>query len=180
LEIGLQSIHDKTLTRIHRGHDFPCFEKTLERCAGKGFQICVHVILGLPGENYADMMETAQFLASSPINSLKIHNLYVARKTLLAHQFKNLGFNLLSKEEYIETVCDFLEILPPEMTIQRLCADIAPEFLIAPRWCEEKPQLLRKIRESFLKRNSYQGFHHSLRIHYNASSQLGCEGAGGI
>ena len=109
LEYGLQSSHDETLRRINRGHDFASFLDAMERTHGRGINICVHVILGLPGESYEDMMETARRLSGLDFQGIKIHLLHVMKDTPMERQFHDGKVSLLEQEEYARLVCDFLE-----------------------------------------------------------------------
>lgn len=157
IEIGLQSMHDKTLTLINRGHDLATFENAVLRTAEKGFKICVHVILGLPGESYSQMLQTADYLALLPIDGLKIHSLYVMEGTGLADMLRQDKLNLLTMEEYIRLTCDFLEHLRPDIIIQRLTGDPPPQGLLGPDWCKDKRKVLNGILAEFAFRGTHQG-----------------------
>jgi radical SAM protein (TIGR01212 family) len=157
LELGLQTIHDRSLDWMNRGHHYDAFLDAVDRCRGRGFDLCAHVILGLPGETAADMMATADALASLPINAVKIHNLHVVRATPLEDMYRAGGVRLLEQHEYVQVVCDFLERLPPTMVIHRLNGDAPPDYLVAPSWCREKPALLQAIQGELERRNSWQG-----------------------
>lgn len=157
IEIGLQSMHDKTLTLINRGHDLATFEDAVRRTAGKGFKICVHIILGLPGESYTQMLQTADYLAMLPIDGLKIHSLYVVEGTELAEMFRRGKLKLLTMEEYIRLTCDFLEHLRPDIIIQRLTGDPPPQGLLGPEWCRDKRKVLNGILAEFNSRRTRQG-----------------------
>lgn len=159
LELGLQSIHDRSLDWMNRGHHFPAFLDAVNRCQGRGFDICAHVILGLPGESRDDMLATAEALAALPIQAVKIHNLHVVKDTPLAEMYHAGTARMLERDDYVAIVCDFLERLPPAMVIQRLSGEAPPDFLVAPLWCLDKPGLLRAIDEKLLKRDSWQGKH---------------------
>ena len=123
LEYGLQSIHDRTLALINRGHDSGTFLDAVKRTAGRGINICVHIILGLPGETKTEMMRTAQVLASLPIQGIKIHLLLALSGTPLGDLYEKGDIRMISQEEYVATVCDILEVLPAGVVIQRLTAD---------------------------------------------------------
>jgi radical SAM protein (TIGR01212 family) len=162
LELGLQTIHDRSLDWMNRGHHFDCFVDAVQRCQGRGLDLCAHVILGLPGESYADMLATADALAALPVNGVKIHNLHVVRHTPLEDQYMAGEVRLLELPNYVELVCDFLERLPPNMVIHRLSGDAPPDYLVAPAWCLDKPALLRAIDAELARRDSWQGrrWHH--------------------
>lgn len=159
LELGLQSIHDRSLDWMNRGHHFNAFVDAVERCRGRGLDVCAHVILGLPGESREDMLATADVLAALPVQSVKIHNLHVVRQTPLEAMYERGEVRMLERDEYVQIVCDFLERLPPDMVIHRLSGDAPPDYLVAPQWCLDKPALLRAINSELQRRDSWQGKH---------------------
>ncbi len=157
LELGLQSSHDSTLLKINRGHDATCFEKAVWAAHKAGLNICTHVILGLPGETRKMMLETARFLAGLPIAGVKIHSLYVSTGTRLAQMYESGEFRCMDRDEYIETVIDFLELIPPGFVIQRMTGDPQRDELIAPDWALEKTLNLKLIKERMEERDTWQG-----------------------
>ena len=157
VEIGLQSMHEDTLKWMNRGHSFDQFVDAITRVKLKGLRVCVHVILGFPGETHEMMMQTADILAGLNIDGLKIHHLYVAENTMLEKMYEKGGMNLLSLDEYIHTVCDFLERIPPNVAIQRLTGELTGDYLIAPKWGASKMVILTAIENEFARRNSFQG-----------------------
>jgi radical SAM protein (TIGR01212 family) len=157
IEFGLQSAHDETLSRINRGHDVACFEKGVMMAMEYGLNICAHVIIGLPGENREMIMETARYISGIPIAGVKIHSLYVTRGTALANLYEEGKYDCLTREEYIEDVVDFLELLPPDMVIQRLTGDPLREDLIAPHWAIKKTENIRLINRRLEERDTWQG-----------------------
>ncbi len=159
VEYGLQSIHNKTLKRINRGHDFDCFLKAYERTKEKGINVCTHVIFGL-WETRDEILGTAQKLAELKVDGVKIHMLCALKDTKLAKLYENKEIDFMSEEEYVNLVCDFLEILPQTTTIHRLAGNGLKKNLIAPRWLGAKLDCLNKIDRELLKRNSYQGSKH--------------------
>ena len=159
VEYGLQSIHDKTLKKINRGHNFDCFLKAYEKTKGKGINVCTHVIFGL-WETRDEILETAQKLAELKVDGVKIHMLCALKDTKLAQLYANKEIDFMSEEEYVNLVCDFLEILPPTTTIHRLAGNGLKKNLIAPRWLGAKLDCLNKIDRELLKRDSYQGAKH--------------------
>jgi radical SAM protein (TIGR01212 family) len=161
LELGLQTIHDRSLDWMNRGHHFDAFVDAVRRCQGRGFDLCAHVILGLPGETRDDMLATAEALAALPVHAVKIHNLHVVRDTPLADMYAKGQAHVLERAEYVQVVCDFLERLPPGMVIQRLSGDAPPDYLVAPKWCLDKPALLSAIRAELECRDSWQGSRYS-------------------
>jgi radical SAM protein (TIGR01212 family) len=157
LELGLQSIHDRSLDWMNRGHHFDAFVDAVYRCQDRGLDLCAHVILGLPGESRQDMLATADALAALPLNAVKIHNLHVVKNTPLEDMFRTGQVRMLDFAEYVGLVCDFLERLPPKMVIHRLNGDAPPDYLVAPLWCLEKSALLAAIDAELLQRDSWQG-----------------------
>ncbi len=157
LEYGLQSAHDSTLAAINRGHDYQCFVDAVERTAGRGIRICVHTILGLPGEDREMMIETHRRIAALPIDGIKIHLLHVMRDTIMERQYRQGEVTLLSRPAYVELVADVLEVLPPTVVIQRMHADAPRDLLVAPDWCLDKAGVLDDIRREQVRRDSWQG-----------------------
>ena len=155
IEYGLQSIHDKTLQKINRGHDFDCFLRAYEMSKQKGLNVCVHVIFGL-WETKEEILQTAQKLAQLHIDGVKIHMLCALENTKLANLYKNGEIDFMSEDEYVSLVTDFLEILPAQTTIHRLAGNGLKKNLIAPRWLGAKLDCLNKIDREFIRRNSYQ------------------------
>lgn len=162
VEYGLQSIHDKTLKAINRGHDFRCFMEAYEMSKEAGVNVCAHVILGLPGETKQDMLKTAQKLSELKVDGVKIHMLCALEGTKLSDMYNEGKISFMSEEDYLNTVCDFLEILHPETTIHRLAGNGLKKNLIAPRWLGKKLDALNKIDRELERRDSYQGFNFSL------------------
>ncbi len=160
LEYGLQSIHDRTLKRLNRGHTAGQFREAVARTRQRGPDIFIaaHVILGLPGETAADAVETARALAEIGVDGVKIHHLQVIRGTALEHEWRRGRVAVLSPAEYVRWVCDFLEHLHPEMTIHRLVGEVlAGDLLAAPRWDLPKSRLLDWIDRELERRGTFQG-----------------------
>ena len=159
LELGLQSIHEKTLTFINRGHSAEDFTDAVQRTSGKNIHICTHIIIGLPGETREDMLETARVLATLPIHGIKIHLLLALMGTKMGDLYRQGRISLLEKDNYVRIVCDILEILPPEMVIQRLTADGYRDIFLAPQWAINKMELLNLIDRELERRNTHQGIY---------------------
>ena len=160
LEYGLQSSHDKTLKLINRGHDVACFEQSVLMADEYSINICAHIILGLPGEDREMMLQTARFLSNLPIRGVKIHLLYVVKETQLSELYHKEGFRCLERKEYANLVVDFLELLPPDMVIQRLTGDPIQSELVAPLWAKEKQVNLKLIQTTLERRKTWQGKHY--------------------
>ena len=157
LEYGLQSVHDITLEKINRGHHFKAFTHAVDLTRGRGINICTHVILGLPGEDRNMMLQTAKRLADSGIDGVKIHLLYVIKGTPLDRMWKSGEYVPMEQKAYVETVCDFLELLPKQMIIQRITGDPHSNELRAPMWAGRYRETFNMIQHTLEKRNTYQG-----------------------
>jgi radical SAM protein (TIGR01212 family) len=157
LELGLQTIHDRSLDWMNRGHHADAFFDAVSRCAERPFDLCAHVILGLPGESRDDMLATAEALARLPVHAVKIHNLHVVKDTPLEKMHRAGEVRMMDFDEYVAVTCDFLERLPPTMVIQRLSGDAPPDYLVAPSWCLQKQRILTAIDQELARRESWQG-----------------------
>lgn len=160
VELGLQSVHYKTLQFINRGHNFQQFLDAVNALAGSGLNICVHIIIGLPGESDEDVLTTARTLAALPLQGIKIHSLLALEGTALGEMYKKGTVSMMSKEKYVALVADILEILPTKMVIQRLTADGYRNIFLAPDWAMNKLDVLNSINKELTRRNSYQGKHY--------------------
>jgi radical SAM protein (TIGR01212 family) len=157
VEYGLQSIHDRTLKRINRCHTYKDFEEAVCRTKALGINICAHVILGLPGEDWADMMATADALAELGVDGIKLHHLYIARSTPMAEEYSRGLIKTMAAEEYVSLAADFLERIPSKITIQRLVGDTHGDTLVSPIWPITKAEVSMAITAELRRRNSYQG-----------------------
>ncbi len=156
IEYGLQSVHDKTLKKINRGHDYKCFLEAYEKTKEYGINICLHVILNL-FETYDEMMETAKTIAKLEPDGVKIHMLVALEGTKVTEMYRNDELDFMTEDEYVSTVCDFLEYLPLKTTIHRLAGNGLRTELVAPRWIGKKLDTLNRIDREFIRRNSFQG-----------------------
>jgi len=157
LELGLQSMHNKTLQFINRGHNFQQFLDAVDKLAGKNIHLCAHIIVGLPGETDEEILQTAKCLAALPVNGIKIHSLLALEGTALGEMYKNGSIKIMPKNKYVSLVADILEILPAEMVIQRLTADGYRDIFLAPDWAMNKLDVLNSINKELERRDSYQG-----------------------
>ena len=157
IEYGLQSVNDATLRRINRGHDAETFRRAVLRTAGRGIHVCTHIIAGLPGESREQVLETARVVASLPIQGIKIHMLLALDGTVIGDLYRAGQIRMMEKEEYVSTVCDVLEALPPGTVIQRLTADGYRDIFLAPEWGRKKLDVLNAIDCELERRDSYQG-----------------------
>ncbi len=166
VEYGLQTIHDRSLDWMNRGHHHDATIDAIGRSRGRGFEICGHVILGLPGETHSDMMATADEVARLELDSVKIHNLYAVKNTPLAEQVERGEVVLIGRDDYVRTVVDFIERLPKTMVVERISGDAPGDYFIGPSWCLDKSGLLLAIRDEFERRNTYQG-----RVYHQADQR---------
>jgi len=157
IELGLQSIHEKTLQFINRGHDLNNFTKAVKELQKRNIEVVVHIINGLPNETKEDMLETIKFLNTLKIDGIKIHMLHIIKNTALADYYQKNKFHILSKEEYIDIVISQLELLNPKIVIHRITGDPKKEDLIEPTWLLKKFCLLNDIDKEMVRRNTYQG-----------------------
>ncbi len=157
IELGLQSMHDKTLKYINRGHDLKNFEECFFELKRRNINVLVHIINGLPNETKEMMIETAKFLNSIGVDGIKIHMLHILKNTELANIYKSNPFHVLTKEEYIDIVINQLEYLNEDIVINRITGDPAKEDLIEPSWLLKKFCILNDIDKEMKRRNTYQG-----------------------
>ena len=157
IELGLQSMHAKTLKLINRGHDLANFENMVKKLQERNIKVVVHIINGLPNETKEDMLKTVKYLNSLNIDGIKIHMLHILKNTKLAKMYEEKPFHLLTKEEYIDIVCEQLTYLNENIVIHRITGDPKKEDLIAPTWLLKKFCVLNDIDKEMKKRNYYQG-----------------------
>jgi len=157
VELGLQSMDDAILTGINRGHTLAEYLGTVERLAGRGIDICTHLIYGFPGETRAGFLKSARLIAGLPVNSVKLHQLHVVEGTRLADLYRSGGFTPLTLDEYLGGVCDFLEELPPQVAIQRLYGSAPLAIRVAPNWDLKNNQMWYRIVNELKRRGSWQG-----------------------
>lgn len=157
VELGLQTIHEKTSNLINRCHTLNQFTEMVSKLRKRNIAVVVHIINGLPYETKEMMIQTIQFLNELDIEGIKIHMLHIISDTALAHLYQKEPFPILSKEEYVNIVCDQLEQIRPEIVIHRITADPNVEDLVEPHWLIKKFGVLNEIDKEFVKRDSYQG-----------------------
>ena len=157
VEYGMQTMHDRSLDWMNRGHHHDSFLDAVERSRRRGFEICAHAILGLPGESHDDMLATARELARVNIDAVKLHNLYCVKNTPLVDQVAAGEVQLMSRDDYVRTVVDFLELLPPTMVVERISGEAPPDYFVGPSWCLDKPAVKVAIEAEFERRDAWQG-----------------------
>lgn len=157
IELGLQTIHDKTSILINRCHTLECFNNMVYKLRKRNINVVVHIINGLPYETKDMMIETVKYLNKLDIQGIKIHMLSVVKNTELAKMYEKEKFHILTKDEYIEIVCEQLKYLREEIVIHRITGDPKIDDLIEPKWITNKRQILNDIDKYMVKFNIYQG-----------------------
>ena len=164
VELGLQSSNDKTAQLINRGHDFRTFMKAAEQLRERNIRVCVHIINGLPGETYDDMIKTVKDISVLDINAVKIHMLYILKDTPLFKLYEKEKFSVMKREEYIRTVADQIELLPEEVIVERVTGDGKADDLKAPLWSLNKISILNDIDKELVRRNTWQGIKRNIEV----------------
>ena len=160
IEYGLQSIHDRTLKLLNRGHNYQAFEDAVRRSQERSLAVGAHVILGLPGESTEDIRATAHELARLQLDSVKLHNLYAVRGTPLADWLAAGKVSLPQFDQYVGWAVDFIERLPADCVIDRLSGSVPRRYLLGPDWCLDGSAVRRAIEAEFTRRGTRQGTHH--------------------
>lgn len=158
IELGIQSMKNESLDFLKRGHSVEKSIESINLIADYKISVCVHVILGIPGETWNDMMETAVKISSLPVQGIKIHHLHIIKNTELEDIYNKEQFTLLSLKNYVSTLCDFIERLRPDITIHRLMGDRHEDSLLYPKWSTHKGTVLQAIEDEFKRRSTFQGF----------------------
>lgn len=157
VELGLQTVHDKTAALINRCHTYDDFLHGYRLLHSRGINVCVHIINGLPHETHEMMLETVREISKLDIHAVKIHLLHIIKGTVLAEMYERKDFRELEKDEYIEIVCNQLELIPKEVIIERLTGDGDRSTLLAPMWSTDKKSVLNGIDKEMRRRNTVQG-----------------------
>lgn len=157
VELGLQSIYDKTGEIINRCHTFDEFLEGYNKLRERNINVCVHLIDGLPGETPEMMIESARRVGELKPHCVKLHLLHILKGTVMANQYEHGEFRLLERDEYVDIIVRQLEVLPPETVIQRLTGDGGRDSLIGPLWSLKKFEVLNAIDKEMEKRDTWQG-----------------------
>jgi len=157
LELGLQSSFDETLERINRGHNYKEYYDAVDAAHNYKLNVCTHLMLGLPGEDKSHALTTLQRVISQGVAGLKIHPLHVVKGTRLANEWRKNEYIPLKLDDYIDTVCDMIELTPTDVIYHRLTGTAPEEILLAPAWCDKKWLVLNAIKTELERRNTYQG-----------------------
>lgn len=157
LELGMQSMYERSLELIKRRHDHSCSVDAINRAKSRGLRVCVHIILGLPGESRGEMLAMAGELNRLGVDGVKLHLLHVMKGTVLAEMYGRGEVTVLDRDSYAGLVCDFLELLNPHILIHRLTGDGGHDNLIAPLWSLKKFEILNLIDAEMTRRGTRQG-----------------------
>ena len=157
LEFGVESIYDDTLQKINRGHDYSAFIRAMELTRGRAFHTAAHLILGFPWETRDQWLSMADEISRVGIDSLKIHHLHIVRGTAMAREYLEQPFPLMSFEEYLDLICEFVERLKPSIVIERLFGEAPLSLLVAPDWGKTRNEVMLGIRRRMDELNVIQG-----------------------
>jgi uncharacterized protein len=157
LELGLESMYERTLAWTNRGHHLNDYVDAVERAKARGVRVCTHLILGFPGESRADMLATPHLLNRLDIDGIKLHNLHVIKNTALENLYRRGEVPLFSRDEYVALVVDFLERLNPNMIVHRLSGETYRAITIAPDWSIDKIGVHNAIYKALENRDTWQG-----------------------
>ena len=170
VELGLQTIHQKTSDYINRAHDLACFDDAVKRLRSKNIEVIVHIINGLPFETKEMMIETVKHLNTLDIQGIKIHMLHLMEKTKMGHEYKKNPWHLLTLEEYVDVTVDQLLWLRKDIIIHRLTGDAPSAMLIAPDWTRRKFVVTNEIDKKMRKIGLFQGDYHEKEFHSGNST----------
>jgi hypothetical protein len=159
VEYGVESVQDKTLMRINRGHLFAEARWAVEETDRRGIHTCAHLILGLPGETREDLLNQARTISELPVENLKLHQLQIHKGTRMAVEFDRSpdDFHLFTAEEYLDLVVDYLELLNPKIVVERFVSQAPPGLLIAPKWGLKNFEFVAKVEKRLAERDTWQG-----------------------
>ena len=161
-ELGLQTVHDSTAKAMNRCHTYVDFLKGYELLRQNNVNVCVHIINGLPNETHDMMMRTAREVAALDVHMVKLHLLHILKDTALGEMYLRGEIAAMDKDDYINIICDQIEVFPPEVIIGRITGDGDKAALLAPKWSTDKLSVMNGIDKELARRGSYQG------IHFNA------------
>ena len=149
VELGLQTIHEKTAEKIHRGYKLETFEKAYRELKARNLAVIVHLILGLPGETGEDMLESVRYLSrlSPALDGIKLQLLHVLQGTELAEEYRKDHFPVMTMEQYTDLVVECLKLLPRETVIHRMTGDGPRSILIEPKWSTDKKRVLNILKK---------------------------------
>lgn len=158
IELGLQTIHERTAKFIRRGYSLDCYDEAVKKLNERNIKVVTHLIIGLPDESKEDMLSSVKYVANTNTWGVKFHLLYIQKDTDIYEYYKKEPFHILSKEEYISLIVDSIEYLPSDMVIHRLTGDGKRSLLVEPLWSLSKRRVLSGIDKELKIRNSFQGY----------------------
>ncbi len=157
IEYGIESIYDKTLEFMNRGHDYQSVLDAIKLTKGRGIHLGTHIIVGMPTETKEEMLQMADEVSTLGIDSFKIHNLHIIKNTQLERMYKEKQFDLFSYDEYLGFIVQFLERLDPDIKLERLFTDTPQDLLVAPKWTQRHNEIIYGIDQELERKDTFQG-----------------------
>ena len=157
VEYGMQTMHDRSLEWMNRGHGHETTVDAVERSRNRGFELCLHIMLGLPGESHEDMIATAEEVARLHPDAVKMHNLYAVKNTPLGEQVERGEMTLMDRDDYVSVLVDFLERIPSDIVVERISGEAPPKYFVGPSWSLDKPAIRQAVMSEFARRDTWQG-----------------------
>jgi radical SAM protein (TIGR01212 family) len=157
VELGLQTIHENTAKLINRGYGLDTYISAVKELNKRNIEVVTHSIIGLPGENKREMLQTLDFISNTGTQGIKLHLLHLLKDTRLVEMYQRGEFKLMSMEDYVETVVDCIERIPESMIIHRITGDGPRETLIEPKWSLKKFEVINAIDHLMMDRDTWQG-----------------------
>lgn len=169
VELGLQTTFEATSQAINRAHSYACYVDAVQRLRQRNIDVCVHLINGLPGETPEMMVENVRrVVCDTDIQGMKLHLMHLVKNTQMLKDYEQGRLKLMDKATYVQTICDQLELIPPEIVIQRVTGDAPWDKLIGPMWSRQKWEVLNAIDQELERRHSYQGKYNAREAIFNA------------
>lgn len=157
IELGLQTIHDKSAKFLRRGYNLSQFDIAVKLLMNKNIKTVVHLILGLPKETNKEILDSVKYVSNLNVWGIKLHMLHIIRNTDLERYYIENKFNIMSQDEYVSIICDSLELINPNIVIHRITGDGKKSDLVAPIWTLNKLKVLSEIDRKLKERQSFQG-----------------------
>ncbi len=159
VEYGIESVFDSTLKLVNRGHDFATTRWAIEQTSIRNITTGGHIIFGLPGESRSMMMESAGILSALPLNTIKFHQLQIVKGTIIGKQYLENpnAFKQFELDEYIQFIIEYLELLRPDIIVERLAGETQPDYNLSKKWNIRYDRVLQMIEKEMEKQNTWQG-----------------------
>ncbi len=157
LELGLQSIFDKTLERVNRGHGFAEYQDAIQRARKRALPVCTHLIVGMPGEGREESLQSLERVIELGVDGLKLHPLHAVKGTVLASEWRAGEYSPMGLYEYLSIAADMIERTPAEVLYHRVTGTASPKVLLAPEWCSKKWMVLNGIERELRQRGTRHG-----------------------